>query len=212
MHIDTALFSSCYLPPIQYFANLIQFNNVLIEQWEWFIKQTFRNRCCILSANGVLSLSIPIQHNSKNQVPIKDVKISYGLNWQRIHWKSIESSYRSSPYFEYYEDLFKKFYEKTYVYLFDYNQEILQLLFSLLKFYPSSLHYTDKYEKIYPNHIKDYRTLISPKNKNTMEKDFFPQPYFQVFSQKYEFIPNLSIIDLLFNQGNNTLKYLKSYP
>jgi hypothetical protein len=133
---------------------------------------------------------------------VKDVKISYDFNWQRLHWMSLESCYRSSAYFEYYEDDFVPFYQQRFPYLFDFNEQFLQLLLRLMKI-QLPLQYTETYEAEYTL-LHDYRNAISPKK----EYNFEQKPYFQVFEERHGFIKNLSIVDLLFNQGPQTINYL----
>ena len=193
----------CYLPPVEYFVALNKYKpNILIEREEHFPKQTYRNRTNIYSPDGVLSLTVPVVKGSKNHTVIKDVKISYDFKWQRLHWMSLQSCYRSSAYFEYYEDDFATFYENKIEYLFDYNDQLLKLLLKLLKI-NASLQYTATYETEYPA-LTDLRAVISPKK----EPEFTQKPYFQVFEENHGFIKNLSIVDLLFNQGPQAMNYL----
>src|SRR5690606_10530865 len=134
--------------------------NILIEQFEHFPKQTYRNRCSIQSPNGKLDLIVPVIKGSKNHTVVKDVRISYDFDWQRLHWMSLQTSYRSSAYFEFYEDELAPFYEKKWDYLFDYNFEIFQLLLKFLKLDISAV-FTEKYEKEYTG-LDDYRGNIHP--------------------------------------------------
>jgi hypothetical protein len=192
-----------YLPPVEYFVALHTYKpNILIEREEHFPKQTYRNRANICSPDGVLPLTVPVIKGSKNHTKIKDVKISYDFNWQRLHWMSLQACYRRSAYFEYYEDEFVPFYEQKETFLFDYNGKLLELLLKLTKI-KTPLTYTETYESEYPA-LTDLRSSISPKK----EIDFEQKPYFQVFEEKQEFMKNLSIVDLLFNQGPQALSYL----
>jgi len=198
-----AVLPMCYLPPVELFVELNKYKpNVLIEREEHFPKQTYRNRANIYSPDGVLALTVPVVKGSKNHTKIKEVKISYDFKWQRLHWMGLQTCYRSSAYFEYYEDDFVPFYEKNFAYLFDYNQHLFELLVKLTKI-KTSLIYTDTYENEYPSLI-DLRNTISPKKEN----EFAQKPYFQVFEDRHGFIKNLSIVDLLFNQGPQSLSYL----
>jgi len=198
-----AVLPMCYLPPVELFVELNKHKpNVLIEREEHFPKQTYRNRANIYSPDGVLALTVPVVKGSKNHTKIKEVKISYDFKWQRLHWMGLQTCYRSSAYFEYYEDDFVPFYEKNFAYLFDYNQQLFELLVKLTKI-KTSLIYTDTYENEYPSLI-DLRNTISPKKEN----EFAQKPYFQVFEDRHGFIKNLSIVDLLFNQGPQSLSYL----
>jgi len=150
----------------------------------------------------VLALTVPVMKGSKNHTKIKDVKISYDFKWQRLHWMGLQACYRRSAYFEYYEDDLAPFYEDKHEFLFDYNEQYLQLLLKLLKI-KAAITYTETYEAAYPALI-DLREVISPKR----EPVFVQKPYFQVFEENHGFIKNLSIVDLLFNQGPQALNYL----
>ncbi|RCH55887.1 hypothetical protein DJ568_03805 [Mucilaginibacter hurinus] len=198
-----AVFPLFYLPPIAYFTEFnIYRPNIWIEREEHFPKQTYRNRANIYSPDGVLSLVVPVIKGSKNHTKIKDVKISYDFRWQRMHWMSLQACYRRSAYFEYYEDEFAPFYENKFDYLFDYNQQMLDLLLRLLKI-KTELQFTETYEPLYP-HAADFRSSIHPKK----ESDLAQKPYFQVFEERGGFLKNLSIADLLFNQGPQAINYL----
>jgi hypothetical protein len=191
------ILSTAYLPNLQYFSKLLH-EEIVIEQHENYLKQTFRNRCEILTANGIMPLTVPVEH-SGTKIKIRDVKIDYSNNWQRLHWRTIDTAYRSSPFFVYYADDFLPFYEKKEKFLFDLNCKMLDKLLELtglktiITLSNNYLHNCDM----------DYRNLISPKNK-LEDPAFFPVQYYQVFSQKFGFQPNLSILDLLCNEGNNS--------
>ncbi|WP_426587659.1 WbqC family protein [Mucilaginibacter sp. R-33] len=192
-----------YLPPVDYFVQLNTYKpDILIEKEEHFPKQTYRNRANIYSPDGVLALVVPVIKGSKNHTKVKDVKISYDFMWQRLHWQSLQACYRRSAYFEFYEDDFAPFYEKQITYLFDYNEELLNLLLKLAKI-KTELNYTDEYQPEYPN-LHDFRFSIHPKKESEIQQ----KPYFQVFEDRKGFMKNLSIIDLLFNQGPQTINYL----
>ncbi|MDF2432056.1 MAG: hypothetical protein JWP44_1687 [Mucilaginibacter sp.] len=192
-----------YLPPVEYFIKLNTYKtDILIEREEHLPKQTYRNRANVYTPDGVLTLVVPIIKGSKNHTKVKDVKISYDFEWQRLHWLSLQACYRRSAYFEYYEDEFAVFYEKKYPFLFDYNEQLLQFILKSIKL-KVELKYTESYETVYPG-FEDCRTSIHPKK----ETDFNQKPYFQVFDDRKGFLKNLSIIDLLFNQGPNSINYL----
>ncbi|SHE61596.1 WbqC family protein [Pedobacter caeni] len=196
-----AIFPLFYLPPISYFKELKRFGNeFLLEKEEHFPKQTFRNRATIYSPNGSLDLIVPVIRGSKIHTKIKDVRISNDFNWQRLHWKSLESCYRNSAYFEYYEDEFARFYHQKYEFLFDYNLEVVQWLFKQLKT-TTSFEVTTEYHEI-PEEL-DFRGRTLFKKP---EGEF--KPYFQVFDDREGFKPNLSIVDLLFNQGPQSKTYI----
>ncbi len=193
--------STSYLPPVQYFKKIRCTENIFIEKHEHYVKQSYRNRCNVFGANGVLSLSIPVIHLHDKEI-ITDKKISYSENWQQQHWKTIESAYRNSPYFIYYADALKPFYEKKYEFLFDYNLDLLQFLLHSFKI-KTDIQFTETYDR--SNLLEDLRNAIHPK-KQLEEKDF--KPYTQLFSDKHNFQPNLSAIDLLFNAGPYSKDYL----
>lgn len=198
-----AIFPLFYLPPIDYFSQVIDHKTkVIIENAEHFQKQTYRNRASIHSPNGKLDLVVPVQKGSKTHTKVNEVKISYDFNWQRLHWMSLQTCYRSSAYFEFYEDDLAIFYEKKWDFLFDYNEELFALLLRFLKL---GIHYdyTNEFEAEYAN-LLDFRNNIHP--KRSFANDV--HTYFQVFEERNGFLPNLSIVDLLFNQGPQSNKYL----
>jgi hypothetical protein len=201
MHKAT-IFPLFYLPPIHYFTALKQNQgDMLLEMHEHFPKQTYRNRASIHSPNGKLDLIVPVERGAAVHRPIKDVRISYEFNWQRIHWLSLQTSYRSSAFFEFYEDDFAPFYEKKWEFLVDYNQELLTLISRLLK-----LNFSFKPSTEYKagDAALDFRTAIHPKKESL----YSMKPYYQVFEDRNSFIENLSIVDLLFNQGPQSTHYL----
>ncbi|MGZ3755057.1 MAG: WbqC family protein [Mucilaginibacter sp.] len=198
-----AVFPMFYLAPVEYFVLLKSYKpDILIEREEHFPKQTYRNRTDIYSPDGKLSLVVPVVKGSKNHTKIKDVKISYDFNWQRLHWMSLQACYRRSAFFEYYEDDFSVFYHDKYTFLFDYNEQLLQFILKAVKM-PLSMNYTETYETAYPG-LTDLRLAFNAKK----EPDFKQKAYFQVFEERAGFLKNLSIIDLLFNQGPQTVNYL----
>jgi hypothetical protein len=198
------LLSTAFLPPIEYFQNLVSASNIVIEKHEHFIKQTYRNRCTILGANGPIDLVIPVEKGRNGKTPIKELRISYDTGWQRNHWRTIFSAYNSSPFFEYYEDDFLPFFDKRWDFLFDYNIELLKVVLEILDI-PATISFSGHFEKI-PEGKTDFREAISPK----INPAGIFQPYTQVFSEKFGFVPNLSIIDLIFNMGTESTEILKS--
>ncbi|MCK5168592.1 MAG: WbqC family protein [Bacteroidales bacterium] len=200
------ILSTAYLAPVQYYTKLLKYDEVFIETHENFIKQSYRNRCKIYGANGDLSLSIPVKKISV-KTKIINLLIDYDTNWQKLHWKSIESSYRSSPFFEFYEDDLKPFYEKKYKFLIDFNSEIQNVILEHLDI-KINLKFTDKFRHKLTEEFDDFREQIHPKME-TNDPDFITVEYTQVFHEKHGFIPNLSIIDLLFNEGPNAIEALK---
>jgi hypothetical protein len=198
-----AVFPLFYLPPVAYFSKVNSHKpDIIIESQEHFPKQTYRNRANIYSPDGPLTLTVPVVKGSKVHTNVKDVRISYDFKWQRLHWMSLETCYRRSAYFEYYEDELAPFYQKKFDFLFDYNEQMLHLLLKFTKL-QVPLQHTETYEATYPN-LPDYRSAFSAKQ----EIDFNQKPYFQVFEDRGGFIKNLSIIDLLFSQGPQTPNYL----
>ncbi len=193
------LFSTAYLPPVSYFVGMDKCDEILLESCENYTKQTYRNRCNIVSANGVVGLTIPIEKGRGQKIPIKDVRIADYDNWQQQHWKSICSAYRSSPFFEYYQDDFHPFYHKKWKYLWDYNLELLSVILELLDIQPT-IKMTNSFQLEYQN-VKDKRFIIHPKKEPIVDI----QPYYQVFREKHGFIKDMSIVDLLFNMGNEAI-------
>lgn len=206
--MQSVLLSSLYLPPIQYYSKIYRAEQTIIETDDNYQKQSYRNRCTIAAANGPLSLSIPIDKPKGEKYKIKDVRIADHGNWQHFHWNAIISSYNSSPFFEYYEDYFAPFYEKRTTFLLDLNNELHKLICRLLEI-DTPLSYTQEYIKNTDATMTDWREKIHPKKDwKKMDNDFVAKPYYQVFDDKYPFIENLSIIDLLFNMGNESRLYL----
>ena len=194
-----AVFSTAYLPPVSYFIVLLQSKEVWLEACENYAKQSYRNRCRIATANGIETLSIPVESNSGKKNPIRDVRISSHGNWQQTHWRAITSAYMNSPFFEYYQDDFMPFYEKKWTFLWDYNFELLTLILHLLDMSPE-IKLTERYESDFFK-INDIREDIHPKKEPVFEV----KSYYQVFQNKFGFFQDLSIIDLLFNMGNESI-------
>ncbi len=204
--LSSILLSTAYLPPIEYFSFLINSDKQIIEKYETYKKQTYRNRCYILGSNGKLALTIPIKKPEGNHTKTNEIIISYSEDWQQIHWKSIESSYNSSPFFLFYKEELKNLYQKKYKYLLDHNNNFLKLIFDFL-YIEITPGLTSEFIKN-PKNILDLRNSISPKN-SSQEKNY--KKYSQVFANKHGFIPNLSIIDLLFNTGPEAIDYLTNF-
>lgn len=202
--MNTAYLSTAYLAPVQYYCKLLQFPKIKIEKEENYVKQTYRNRCVIAGANGPLPLSVPVEKTESLKCQTKDIRISDHGNWRHLHWNALVSAYGTSPFFEYYQDDFAPYYEKKYDFLFDFNEELRQLICTLLDITPN-VSYTDVYETEVSH---DFREIISPKSK-TKDAGFLPTPYYQVFKDKHGFLSNLSIIDLLFNMGPEGLLVLQ---
>ncbi|WP_293310506.1 WbqC family protein [Pedobacter sp. UBA5917] len=201
---NTAILPLFYLPPVGYFSLLQKLGeDFLIEKHEHLAKQTYRNRASIYSPNGKLDLTVPVVKGAKTHTKMKDVRISYDFNWQRLHWLSLETCYRSSAYFEFYEDELSRFYQNRFEFLFDYNLELLEWLNKKLKL-NKIFNLTSEYlDNLAPE--LDFRSMMNPKKQEDIVNN---KPYYQVFEDKHQFLPNLSIVDLLFNQGPQARLYL----
>ncbi|MEA2043386.1 MAG: WbqC family protein [Bacteroidota bacterium] len=194
--------STAYFPPIQYFTKIFASDIIYMEAHENYNSQSYRNRTVIIGPNGKQTLSIPVKKISGKRMPIRDVRIDYTENWQKDHLRSIEMAYKSSPFYEFYIDALLKFFTEKYTFLFEYNLQILNGLISEIGL-SSEIIFTKKFN---PNpETGDFRFSIHPKqSKQKPDTDFEPRPYIQVFESRFRFMPNLSILDLLFNQGPNT--------
>lgn len=204
-----SLLSTAYWPNLHYFYYVFNSDLIHIEQFENYQKQSFRNRTRILSANGELDLSIPVKKKAPKELS-KDIEISYKENWQMKHWRAITSAYKNSPYFEHFENEIEYLYSNKYENLMRFNLEQLQIVLKILQVKKNIL-LTQDYEKKLIG-FTDLREKIHPKlnfkeDKNITE--MLLRPYYQTFEAKFDFIPNLSILDLLFNKGLGTLDYLK---
>ncbi len=234
------ILSSTYFGPVQWYQKLNRHDTCLIERYDHFVKQTYRNRCVIASANGPLPLTVPIERTegtSASRSLMKDIRISNHGNWRHIHWQALVSAYGESPFFEYYADDLCPFFERHWEFLFDFNLEITHTLCSLLDV-RTNLVLTDEYKKgeelprqspsvsVQASSIgrgedegmpcedkilwfpyNDFRDAIIPKNP-LLDPSFELKPYYQVYRHKFGFLSNLSILDLLFNEGNEAILYL----
>jgi len=200
------LLSTAYYGNIRYYTKFFQDQPVVIEAHENYQKQSYRNRCRILTANGLADLTVPVVKDSGNKIPIKDVRIDYSKPWRHQHWYSIMSAYKNSAYYDYYYDIFEPLYSERFEFLWDLNEVIREKIFNLLK-----IKFEIKYsEDFYGDVENDFRNSISPKKKyNVVDKNFQLVEYYQVFSDKYDFFPDLSIIDLIFCEGPNAVDILK---
>ncbi len=204
---ETILLSTACFAPVQYYSKMLMYNDIYIEQYENFIKQTWRNRYTVLGGNGTIDLIVPVVKGRGPKILIKDIEISYDTDWQRNHWRTLFSAYNTSPYFEYYADDLLPFFERKFQFLFDYNLRIHEIVTELFEL-ENRIVLTTDFEKV-PVDTINYRERISPKGKTLPDPHFHPAPYTQVFSDKLGFTPNLSILDLLFNEGPNSYTLLK---
>lgn len=204
------LLVTSYWPNLHYFFYVLNASIINIEQFDNYSKQSYRNRTQILSANGILNLSIPIKKN-KSEKAVNSIEISYKEDWQKNHWRAITSAYKNSPYFDFFEEDLKVFYSNKYNLLIDYNLDQLKFIIKVLK-QKKNIQLTKQYESN-PESVIDLRTIIHPKQSYLSDKlvaNKLDQSYYQTFENKISFTPNLSILDLLFNKGLHTIDYLKS--
>ena len=204
------LLSSAYLAPVQYYTKLLHNNGgtAYVGAFENYAKQTYRNRCMIADANGPLALTIPTEKTAGGKCLMRDIRISGHGNWRHQHWNALEAAYRHTPFFQYYEDDFRPFYEKEIGFLFDFNMQLTELVCRLIGM-EVTLKSTESYHQS-PDGIVDFRALITPKVSWEADKEFQPATYYQVFKENHGFIPNLSVIDLLFNMGPESILVLDS--
>ncbi len=195
--------NTAYWPNLNYLQAVLKAESVCIEQYDHYEKQSFRNRCEILSANGLLRLSIPVKKISGTKSLVKDIEISYQEKWQRQHWQAFISAYKNSPYFEYFEDNLKQFYEQEFQFLVEYNTAQLQFLLKALRI-TKTITFSNQYA-ITPINTIDGRHLTDVKKQESL---FSLPPYHQTFSEKFAFVPNLSSLDILFNLGLKSKDYL----
>lgn len=193
-----------YFPSIVTFVAIAKATKVTLEMDDSFQKQTYRNRCYIYGANGKLALNIPVIHTQKNRQKYRDVQIFNEEKWQSVHWKSILSAYRTSPFFEFYEDDLVALFEKPFKYLLDFNLKSFEVVCDCLQL-NINLTKNTLYKKEFEKGI-DLRHLVNAKKEVSINFE----PYTQVFNIKHGFISNLSILDLIFNEGSNALSYLEN--
>lgn len=201
--MNNILIHPTYFPSISHYVATLKADSVTFEMEDNFQKQTNRNRMYIYSPNGIQMLNIPIKHSKEKHQKYKDVRIENDFGWQKNHFKSLEAAYRTSPFFEYFEDDFRPLFEKKHEFIMDLNLEIFELVNNALgiKIIPEK---TTEFFHDVPDFI-DLRHLANGKKDTTQL-----EPYTQVFEEKHGFINNLSILDLLFNEGRYAVDYLKN--
>lgn len=217
--MTTAILQTTYFGPVQWYQKLNRYDHCLIEQHDSYQKQTYRNRCVIATANGIQALTVPVEMRNEKCVTdevaltsvkeMRNVRISDHNQWRRVHWNALQSAYSESPFFEYYADDIRPFFEKKYDYLIDFNEAIRQTICNLIDIHPH-VEYTTEYQ-VQRSTINvqrdDYRDIIHVKHPQP-DSNFEPRPYWQVFGHKHGFLPNLSILDLLFCMGPESIFYL----
>jgi hypothetical protein len=198
---STVLIETQYFPPIQTIHLIANFQNVWIEAYENYQKRSFRNRCAIATSNGVQVLSIPLKKGKNNQQPIRDVQIAYDDNWQKQHWHSLQTAYGKSPFWEFYTPQLEPIFLKKYTFLFDLNFDILTVILKILKLNKTvNVSLTESY-------IKNYES-DSVIDLRFEKPSLYVKPYPQVFEDRHGFLPDLSVLDLIFCCGNQTLAYI----
>ena len=189
---------------MQWYQKLHRAELVTIEQWESFQKQTYRNRCLIATTHGVQALTVPVE---KPAACMKDIRISDHGNWRHLHWNALQSAYGESPFFEYYQDDIRPFFEARWTYLLDFNEAIRQKMCELIDILPNVTYSTTYVADAQTAGMADFRAAIHPKHPS-QDDDFIPKAYYQVYQTKHGFLKNLSILDLLFNMGSESVFYL----
>lgn len=199
------ILSTAYFPPVEYMAHFVINDSVTIETKETYPKQTYRNRCRIMTANGCLDLTVPVLKPSGNSSKTDEIEILYQERWNTNHWRAILSAYSNSPFFLYYQDELESFFGTTTKNLVEHNNAILMKLLEILEI-DCVVNFTEEFIPL-DQYSKDFRFSISPKAKSHSTKY---SEYIQVFSERLTFSPNLSILDLIFNMGPESKSYLKS--
>ena len=194
-----------YLPCLEFFTCVLNFDEIILESNEHFAKQSYRNRCYLQGSNKIEMLSIPVIDGNKKTL-IKDVKIDYSQRWETIHWRTINAAYGKSPFFEFFADYFQAIYDKKPIFLWDMNLSFLTLCLKLMK-QNKTISQTEVYEREAKYGVFDARSLINAKKGFETNHFYQPVAYQQNFGNEFE--PNLSIIDLLFCRGNQSLEILK---
>ena len=214
--MTTALLQSTYFGPVQWYQKLNRYDRCIVEQYDSFHKQTYRNRCVIATANGPQTLTVPVESNGGEKCLMRDVRISDHNQWRRVHWNALQSAYSESPFFDYYADDLHPFFEQRYTFLFDFNEAIRQKVCELIDLHPTVVYASEYITELStlnsqlptPNsQLSDFRTVIDAKHPQP-DPAFEAKRYWQVFQHKHGFLPNLSILDLLFCMGPESVFYL----
>lgn len=200
------LLPTAYLPPLSWMALAFHSGSVGIEIHETYPKQTFRNRCNIASSSGILSLTVPVIRTYGNHTTTGLIGIDNSVNWQQLHWRSMVTAYNKSPYFLYYRDLFEPIYTKKHELLIDLNRELLSILLKVLQIRNKEILFTDSYD--FKPDAADLRNSFKPGNRADQSITQGLPRYMQTFEVNHGYIPDLSIVDLLFNLGPDALPYL----
>jgi hypothetical protein len=203
MVFEEIILSTAYLPPVRYVALIAKAGRVKIEMQENYIRQSYRNRCIIAGPNGKHSLVVPVLHGNSVKSPIGETQIDYSKRWIQVHIRAIEAAYRNSPFYQFYADSLFSVIDTEHKYLAGLNSELME---TILRFVQSDkkIEFTTSYVK---HNANDFRYTITPK-KSAVDPLVNLKPYQQVFSERYDFLPDLSIIDLLFNLGPRSADYL----
>jgi len=201
----TVLIHPTYFPSISHFVAMVQADVITFEMEDNFQKQTNRNRTYIYSPNGIQLLNIPVKHSKQIHQKTKDVKIETDFDWQKQHFKSMEAAYRSSPFFEFFEDDIRPLFEKKHTYLMDLNFETIELVSKCLRMKITYNTTTEYFHEVDSKAVMDFRQLANGKKDDSQF-----EPYNQVFEEKKGFLNNLSVLDVLFNEGKYALDYLKN--
>ena len=194
--------STAYLPPIEYIALWLHADTCYLEQYEFYEKQSYRNRCRIATASGMMELSIPVERPSGNRTLIREIRLSDHGNWRHQHWKAIEAAYQSSPFFEFLIDDLERVYQHPSAYLWDFNLQLMEVIKAWIEI-PKSVLFTTAFGNL-PENTVSLRERLHPKKGLLSEQC---KPYYQVFSETTGFLAGLSILDLIMNMGNESILY-----
>ena len=222
MTMSRILMNTAYFPPVEYVARVAEHETVVVEVWESYGKQSYRNRCEIMTANGPLALSVPVRHGHRGErLLTRDARVDYSTRWQKLHWKAVESAYKHSAFFDYYADYFVPFFERRTEFLVDLNEGILRAVMEAMGM-ERAMERTRDYEAVYTDGV-DARETIHPKpGRRRGGGDsgdggdgqggvggYTARPYHQTFADRFAFVPNLSVLDLIFNVGPEAAEWLR---